>query len=488
MIAKKLLLTIFLSSLLSFSIQAQSSQDFIRAGGSALVHGTNNDTIYLQGINFNNFWLDDGSPNWIFDDPNDTGTPQPYAFGDLNWFIDAKQIGFNVIRVMLNYRIFEDNGNPFVYKPSGWAFLDQYIQWADSLGMYLILDMHVPQGGLQNGSNAPKLWMNMTQQNRLTALWFNIAQRYSNDTIIAGFDLLNEPTPVDSIAPWSTLAQRIADTIRTVDSNHLLIVEYAYGIIDTSNTWYPYWDLSQQMFLISDINVMYDFHYYNPLAYTLQCYNNPGCTPTIQYNDTSVVFTTESGNSLPFDQDWLVDDLAGMMAVYKTANVPINIGEWAPWRANYEYNNDQMQGFEYICDLLDLFALNKMNWQYYCYSEFRHTTKDPNGNDSLNILLSNYFQYGGCFSDTGATPVIEGSSFLNKVTIFPNPSKGIVTIDLGTLEDVSIRVFNVIGELIYQKENISNSLHQMKLDEVPGIYFVEVRAQGVQQHCKILLE
>ncbi len=466
-------LIIMLTSMV-LTTQAQIPQDFIHANGSALVHGSNNDTIYLRGINFNNFWLDDGGPNWIIDDPNDMGTPQPYAFGDLNWFADAKQIRFNVVRVTLNYRLFEDNANPYVYLSSGWNFIDQYIQWADSLGMYLILDMHVPQGGLQNSSNAPLLWTNNSNQDRLVALWHEIATRYSNDTTIAGFDLLNEPTPVDSIAAWSNLAQRIADTIRTVDNNHLLIVEYAYGIIDTTNTWYPFWNLSQQMFFINDTNVMYDFHYYQEMSYALQCYNNPNCTPTIQYNDNSVIFPTESGNSLPFTQAWLADDLTDWLTVYDSANVPVNIGEWAPWRANYEYNNNQMQGYEYISDLLDLFCQQKLNWQYYCYSEFRHTSQDQNGNDGLNSLLSNYYQSNLCNS---ITTDIENQHLEQEFIIYPNPFKDMTTIKAidFSFGNADLKLYDLIGRQIMHDYHINGNAIVIERGELTkGIYLYKL--------------
>ncbi len=464
-------------------VQAQSPMGFVHSYGSALVQGSDQDTLYLRGINFNNFWLDDGSPDWIFDDPNDNGIPQPYAFGNLDWFTDAREVGFNVVRVTLNYRLFEDNATPFTYHPSGWSFLDQYVQWAKSLGIYLILDMHVPPGGLQNGPNAPLLWMNPSNQHRLVALWHEIAKRYANEPIIAGFDFLNEPTPVDSISAWENLAQRIADTIRTVDNNHLLIVEYAYGIIDPSNSWYPFWDLSQQMFFIADANVMYDFHYYQELTYALQCYNNPGCIPSIQYSDTNVIFPTESGNTLPFTKEWLADDLADWVEIYKAANVPVNIGEWAPWRANYEYNNNQMEGYEYICDLFGLFDQYQLNWQYYCYSEFRAPSRDPNGNEGLNIRLRNYLQSGSCDQITG---VIDHQT-LTKFHVYPNPVGNQLFIDIGEQnEPTDIKIVNIVGQGIL-KESIFQPLTEVNTESFPsGIYFVKIKTSDTEVILKFI--
>ncbi len=486
---KKLLLVFLFGILISSHLKAQPAQNFLHANGQDLIYGQNNTNINLRGINFNDFWLEDTlTGNWIIDDPNDLGVPRDTVFGGQNYYIDASQVGFNTVRAAMNYRQFEDNGNPYVYKQSGWNFIDQNITWAKQYNMFLILDMHVAQGGLQNSNNAPNLWTNLSYQDRLVDMWYNIAQRYKNDTIIAAYDLLNEPTPVDSIQAWSNLAQRIIDTIRTVDQNHLIIVEYAYGIIDVNNQLYPFWDLTQQMFFVNDNNIMYDFHYYDPLAYTLQCYNQTGCTPTVQYNDPLQTFVAEGATqATPFNQSWLAVDLAAMMAVYQSANVPINIGEWAPWRANYEYSNNQMQGYEYICDLVNLFDQNNLNWQYYCYEEFRPTANDPKGNNGLNERLRNYLLFNQCVP--GNTVNIEDNSDLEIMEIYPNPIKRGENI-LFSFDESSnyvVKIIDMMGRIVKSfplKENTQINTNELK----SGIYLITVNGiDGVQMETKKLI-
>ncbi len=77
---------------------------------------------------------------------------------------------------------------------------------------------------------------------------------------------MNEPTTSQSFEQWQELAQQLADTIRTVDKNHLLVVESLAGV-------WGEWEVDYQnpenvYFLIKDDNVMYDFHYYYPHDYT----------------------------------------------------------------------------------------------------------------------------------------------------------------------------------------------------------------------------
>ncbi len=486
---KKILFTLLVITLISSVLKAQNPQDFIHANGQDLIHYANNTKINLRGINFNDFWLEDTNipgSNWFFDDPNDLGTPRDTVFGGQNWYSDASQVGFNSVRIAMNYRQFEDNATPFIYKQSGWNFINQNIIWANQYNMYLILDMHVAQGGLQNSTNAPSLWMNAANQDRLVALWYNIAQRYVNDTTIAAYDILNEPTPVDTTLNWENLAQRIVDTIRTVDNNHLIIVEYAYGQINPNNTWKPFWNLNLQMFLVNDNNVMYDFHYYNPLQYTLQCFNNPSCTPTIQYNDPSQTFVAEGATqATPFNQSWLATDLVAMMSVYQSANVPINIGEWAPWRANYEYNNNQMQGYEYICDLMNLFDQNNLNWQYYCYNEYRHTSTDPQGNDGLNERLRNYLLFNQCVP--GNTVDVHENIDLKSVGMYPNPVLNELSIDFNNKIDATITIVNITGQELIAKTVSNRKTIVISTEELTtGIYFMKITSLAGQKTVKFV--
>ncbi|MFQ5342337.1 MAG: cellulase family glycosylhydrolase [Anaerolineae bacterium] len=203
--------------------------------------------------------------------------------------MDYQQVadmGMNVIRFNLSYAIFEDDDSPYVYKQEGWHWLDQNIEWARKHGVYLIIDMHVPQGGYQGGGDEGfPLWDDVENQNRLKALWRAIAERYKDESIIAAWDLINEPTPSESQAQWETLAQVLIDEIRTVDQNHLVIVESTCCEGDPS------------LFLVEDENVMYDFHFYGPDEYTHQYNYYTGQGDGGAYPDPAVAV-------FPLDMEW----------------------------------------------------------------------------------------------------------------------------------------------------------------------------------------
>nr|MCU0354695.1 glycoside hydrolase family 5 protein [Cytophagales bacterium] len=110
-----------------------------------------------------------------------------------------------------------------------------------------------------------KLWNEVENQNRLVALWKEIARRYANEPMIAGYDLVNEPQPTQSLEQWRGLAQRITDAIREVDKNHVVIVEKALSVNRNFNL-----DENLNFPDIRDDNLMYTFHIYDPIEYTHQ--------------------------------------------------------------------------------------------------------------------------------------------------------------------------------------------------------------------------
>ena len=81
---------------------------------------------------------------------------------------------------------------------------------------------------------------------------------------------------------------------------------------------------------------------------------------------------------------------------------------------------------------------------------------------------------------------IDEISLFSSVAIYPNPNNGIINIDLGNLTDVSLKVINVSGRLIYFIESINTPIHQFELDAAPGIYILELSAEGEKQQFKLV--
>ena len=220
--------------------------DFIRAQGRQLVQGAANQPIRLRGTNFSAY-DDESSPASVVYDGN------VYDAVD---FQRVKALGFNTVRLNMWAKVFEDSSAPYIYKPEGWQWLEQTILWARQAGIKLNLTMQAPPGGFQGPGSNTGFWSTPAYQDRLKALWVEIAKRYRNEPVIAGYDILNEPNPPTD-ATWQAYARSVVSAVRAADPNHLLIVEQSFAS-----------DVAP--FLVSDSNVMYEFHLYDPWDYSSQ--------------------------------------------------------------------------------------------------------------------------------------------------------------------------------------------------------------------------
>ncbi|WP_396636533.1 glycoside hydrolase family 5 protein [Maribacter sp. R77961] len=223
---------------------------FLRVDNTRIVDGSQNN-VKLQGVAFGNFiW---------------TNTPTPAPHHTEEDFKRVKAMGMNTIRFYLHYIFFEDDANPYTYKQAGWDWLDQNIEWAKKHDVYLILNMHAPQGGYQSQGNGDALWDLVENQNRLVALWQAIAERYKYEDRIAGFGPVNEPVPTQDMNQWSELAQKLVDGIREVDKNHPIFLERAIYVKGTNEV-----DENFNFPQVNGSGIVYEFHEYTPYFYTHQ--------------------------------------------------------------------------------------------------------------------------------------------------------------------------------------------------------------------------
>lgn len=155
-------------------------------------------------------------------------------------------LGVNCVRLPLNYREFEEDDRPFIYKESAFSRLDQALEWCKRHGVYAILDMHAAAGWQNchwhsdNERGACLLWTQPHFQERLIRLWEAIAERYKDCPEVAGYELLNEPStgnpngehPFDFYGNYQSdweringLYRRVAQGIRKVDAQHIIFLE-----------------------------------------------------------------------------------------------------------------------------------------------------------------------------------------------------------------------------------------------------------------------
>jgi hypothetical protein len=70
---------------------------------------------------------------------------------------------------------------------------------------------------------------------------------------------------------------------------------------------------------------------------------------------------------------------------------------------------------------------------------------------------------------------------VSNISIYPNPNNGLVNINFGNLKNISIKVLNIYGQLVFQENNISDDSYQFELNEMPGIYFIDIDIHNQHQ-------
>jgi hypothetical protein len=89
-------------------------------------------------------------------------------------------------------------------------------------------------------------------------------------------------------------------------------------------------------------------------------------------------------------------------------------------------------------------------------------------------------QKGVNVDDFVISGVLANESFeLNNISVYPNPSNGLVTISYGTFEPTQIQVYDISGKLILTKENLNVSETNLDLSSASqGIYFIKVSSEN----------
>jgi aryl-phospho-beta-D-glucosidase BglC (GH1 family) len=187
--------------------------------------------------------------------------------------------GFNSIRLPMHYRLYtlsvdeEPVAGKNTWLEKGFALTDSLVEWCRANNMYLILDLHAAPGGQghdlpisDRDPSKPSLWQSKANQEKTIALWTELAKRYANEPAIGGYDIINEPnwgfddstdtrgTREQTNKPLRELMMQITKAIRSVDKNHIVIIE-GNGFGNNYNGIFPLWD----------DNIVVSFHKYGTL-------------------------------------------------------------------------------------------------------------------------------------------------------------------------------------------------------------------------------
>jgi endoglucanase len=286
----KTLLSVFFTSC---SLLLTAQQKFISVNGKDIV-GIDGKNFLMKGTNLGN-WLVPEGYMFKFQKTNSArlineaiteliGPEETKIFWQryLNIYITRadihylKTIGANSIRIPFNYRLFTDEdylGGRGAAR--GFKLMDSAVGWCRKEKIFVILDMHCAPGGqtgdnIDDGYGYPFLFENEASQKLVCEIWQKIAAHYKNETIIMGYDLLNEPIAhyfdKEKLNPLlEKLYKKITRAIRAVDKNHILFLGGAQWDSNFGNFGAPF-----------DNKLVYTFHKYwtDPTQAVIQDYIN----------------------------------------------------------------------------------------------------------------------------------------------------------------------------------------------------------------------
>jgi hypothetical protein len=181
-------------------------------------------------------------------------------------------------------------------------------------------------------------------------MWRHTAERYRDNLIVVGYDLMVEPnandfwldiwepeefypTYADTLYDWNQLHPRITAAIREVDTaTPILIGGMSYSAV----RWLPYLEPTD------DTRTVYMVHQYAPHQYTHQ-------SPPLELTYPGVFDTDWDGVDDQFNRAWLDNLLSTVDTFASTHGAPVSVNEfgvvrWEPGAA--EFMDDQMDLFE----------------------------------------------------------------------------------------------------------------------------------------------
>jgi aryl-phospho-beta-D-glucosidase BglC (GH1 family) len=349
-----------------------SEMDFLKANGRDLKNNYGKgDIVNLRGTNvggylLQEFWMTPTSASSKVKAEIDIYKILKQRFGEdvmydlvalyqKNYFTEkdfdnCAEMGMNCLRLPLWYRNLVDENGEF-YK-NAFDIIDLFAEQAGKRDIYVILDMHGAPGS-QSGSDhsgvdggnkkeaASEFFFGVNaaaNQELFYKIWEAIAERYKNNPVIAGYDLLNEPYCTYRYSSSRSESQlrnslwKIYDNaykrIREIDSDHVIIMEAVWDPSDLPEPSQYNWT-----------NIMYQYHNYG------------------------------SYSADPNDSKAIVDNMRAKLnlIINKGYNVPSYMGEFTYY--------DKIKTWE---DGLALFNESGINWTTWTY-------KTTSGNNNWGL-------------------------------------------------------------------------------------------------------
>jgi hypothetical protein len=165
------------------------------------------------------------------------------------------------------------------------------------------------------------------------------------------------------------------------------------------------------------------------------------------------------------------------------------VGEniWPMWGLS---TTDNYYSPSQLLPLVEIVSQNVNIWEEGIYS-ITYRVTDPSGNTSEEFTRYVYYTYWPkCYNST--VSVNDLKSVEEKVSVYPNPTNGIVNIDLqGALaQTATVEVYNAMGQLVISKNynEVSGKFDVNLNGNAAGVYTIKLIANGEVVTKRVVLQ
>ncbi|MBO4902344.1 MAG: cellulase family glycosylhydrolase [Lachnospiraceae bacterium] len=280
-----------------------------------------------------------------------------------------KSWGLDHIRVPIDYELIEkpDGG----YSEEGFGYIDKAIGWARKYGLNMILDLHKTYGfSFDAGHNETGFFENTDYQERFYRLWEELARRFGKNAGMLSFELLNEVTDPAYSDRWNQILTTCIGKIRKFAPTIKILVGgyYNNSIMALKDLCPPY-----------DENIVYNFHFYEPLIFTHQgaywiapmdtSFRMPFASTYAEYEEYTEKYTTvqfPEAKIFPADQilgrEYFEHYFAEAIRVAKERDVALYCGEYGV--IGLVDKADTLAWYREICSFFDRNGIGRAAWSY----------------------------------------------------------------------------------------------------------------------------
>ena len=213
----------------------------------------------------------------------------------------------------------------------------------------------------------------------------------------------------------------------------------------------------------------------NAGSFSEYLWNNGSITQTIDVDSegTFSVIVTDNNNCENTDEiSILVNPLAVSDFAFAENNLEVS------------FSNMSLNASEYLWDFGDSNTSIEMNpvYNYSASGSYNVTLTSSNSECGDSSIIKNV---------TAISTSIVSADFENEIKIYPNPSEGLISIDLGNLneKELELEIINLAGQRVFSKKiESTQSVYKTDLSNLPkGVYTLNLISKEWVHTMKIIL-